>query len=268
MPNATVRANARTSPETTDRRAVMGAILAAGAAVATAAVPAAANVAPTLSPVDRRVLDLWRRKRQLQASLDRLSDQMAAAEARMPEWARSGPKYVLAKGEMFIPGVDDAVQQVGWPEVRDLDQQPIDSHGRILARPAVEDLYAQFQWECGVWSHEEATQRLIQALTAHDERRKRQEAEQERTGYSRLEDQIEAGQDRVDAIVEEIERHMETSTLALAAILLFDLERGGNDEESAIRANATFLAIRARLAGEIAEDVDHVLADPPKEEAA
>ena len=41
MPNATVGANARTLPEGTNRRAVLGAVLAAGAAVATA-LPAAA----------------------------------------------------------------------------------------------------------------------------------------------------------------------------------------------------------------------------------
>jgi len=44
MPNATVRANARTLPEaTTNRRAVLGAVLAAGAMGATAAIPAIAK---------------------------------------------------------------------------------------------------------------------------------------------------------------------------------------------------------------------------------
>jgi uncharacterized protein YjiS (DUF1127 family) len=90
-------------PKATNRRAVLGAVLAAGAAAA--ALPsAAAVITPSLSAIDSRVLDLWRRNRRLRASLDRLSDQMDAAEAQVPEWARSGPKYVLAKGELGIPG--------------------------------------------------------------------------------------------------------------------------------------------------------------------
>ena len=43
MPNATVRANARTLPEATTRRAALGAIIAAGAAGATVVLPAAAS---------------------------------------------------------------------------------------------------------------------------------------------------------------------------------------------------------------------------------
>jgi len=45
MPNATVRAHARTLPEATTRRAALGAIIAAGAAGATAVLPAAASSA-------------------------------------------------------------------------------------------------------------------------------------------------------------------------------------------------------------------------------
>jgi hypothetical protein len=43
MPNATARANARSLPQATSRRAVLGAVLAAGAAGATAVLPAAAS---------------------------------------------------------------------------------------------------------------------------------------------------------------------------------------------------------------------------------
>ena len=52
-----------------NRRAVLGAVLAAGAVAATA-LPAAALEAPPLSAVDRRVLDLWRRHQDLLAILD------------------------------------------------------------------------------------------------------------------------------------------------------------------------------------------------------
>src|ERR1700722_17056284 len=102
MPNATVRANAQTLPETTNRRAVLGAVLAAGVAGATAALPGAAAQLPPLSAIDRRVLDLWGGYTRLRAAIGRVD----AAKAQIPEWARPGPKYVLAKGEIFVPGVD------------------------------------------------------------------------------------------------------------------------------------------------------------------
>jgi hypothetical protein len=106
MPNATERATAPAMPKATNRRAVLGAVLAAGAIGATAVLPvyAASGPAP-LSAVDRRVLDLWNRRRRLVTALDRLSERIDTAEAQMPEWARSGPKYVLAKGEIQTPGV-------------------------------------------------------------------------------------------------------------------------------------------------------------------
>ena len=56
MPKATVRADARTLPEPTTRRAALGAILIAGAAATTALPACAAFETPGLSAVDRRVL--------------------------------------------------------------------------------------------------------------------------------------------------------------------------------------------------------------------
>ena len=46
MPNDTLRADARALPETTNRRAVMGAVLAAGAAAVLPAVASAASPTP------------------------------------------------------------------------------------------------------------------------------------------------------------------------------------------------------------------------------
>src|ERR1700678_4610298 len=96
MPNATVRANARTTSETTNRRAVLGAVLAAGAM----GVPALATAGPAaaLSPLDNRVLNLWRRRRRLVAIRERFSADWKAAEAKLPAWAQHGPKYVRPAG--------------------------------------------------------------------------------------------------------------------------------------------------------------------------
>jgi len=73
-----------TSP--TDRRAVLGAVLAAGAVGATAVLPAAA-AEPQLSAVDRRVLDLWRRLSKLHTISKKLrgADRRKMTEA---EWHR------------------------------------------------------------------------------------------------------------------------------------------------------------------------------------
>jgi hypothetical protein len=85
MPNAIVRANARTMSEATNRRAILGAILTAGAAAGLpAALATTATAAPTLSLLDRRVEDLWLRRRRLKAIADHLNDQYDALDASMP----------------------------------------------------------------------------------------------------------------------------------------------------------------------------------------
>jgi hypothetical protein len=79
MPNATVRANARTLPKTTNRRAILGGILVAGAGVTTALPAFAAVGTPTLSAVDRHVLDLWGHRATLKAIRDQIEAQFDAA---------------------------------------------------------------------------------------------------------------------------------------------------------------------------------------------
>ena len=116
MPNAIVRATARTLPDVTSRRSVLGAVLAAGA-VAVPALPFFAAVeTPALSTPTAACLIFGTDGRRLRAALDRLSERIDVAEAQMPEWARSGPKYVLAKGE-YDSGITHAAGDVGWPEV-------------------------------------------------------------------------------------------------------------------------------------------------------
>jgi hypothetical protein len=74
MPTATARAIARTLPESTNRRAVLGGILAAGAAATTILPAVAAAQTPTLSAIDRRVLDLWSQQAKLKAISDQVSE--------------------------------------------------------------------------------------------------------------------------------------------------------------------------------------------------
>jgi hypothetical protein len=248
-----------TMTASTTRRAALGAILASGAASATAALPAhAAPESPALSAADRRVLDLWRRRATLIAFRERLSEQRDAAETQMPQWARSGLKYRLAKGEIDIPGTLDPYD-VGWPEVADLDQQPVDVLGRIIARPNVEDLYDQFV-KAKNGDRKQATHGFLQALLAHDERVKEQKAEQERTGYSRLIAREQAAADKMADLEDAIEKKTDISILALAAYMMI-LIRMDDEEDYVLRAfRASLAAIRPRLVGEIADDADRMLA--------
>jgi hypothetical protein len=64
----------------TDRRAVLGAVLAGGAAAVTTLPTAQAAATPAFSAIDRRVLDLWNRRRRLEAGLDELFDQLKRIE--------------------------------------------------------------------------------------------------------------------------------------------------------------------------------------------
>ena len=267
MPNAIVRATARTLPDVTSRRSVLGAVLAAGA-VAVPALPSFASVeTPALSAVDRRVLDLWNRRRRLRAALDRLSERIDAAAAQMPKWARSGPKYVLAKGEIQIPGVTHAAGDVGWPEVADLEQQPVGALGWILVRPNVGDLYVRFQADCRAGNREDGTHRFLQALIAHVARVKDQKAEKDRVGYGRLNERIEAGWDKMFDIRDAIRKHTEASVLAVGASLLISIE-ADDDEDDVLQNYLAFLrALRPQLVGAIAEDADRVLVEKSEEAA-
>jgi hypothetical protein len=264
MSNATVRANARAMPEATNRRAVLGAVLAAGALGATAALPVYAAPGPAaLSATDRRVLDLWRRRRRMRGALERISNEIDAATAQMPEWARSGTKYVLSEGQIPEPSGGFC----GWPQVADIDQQPIDAFGRILARPNVEDLYVQFKADIKAMSWDGARRRLIQAFLAHDARVNEQDAEEDRVGLNRLNARSETGWSVVSDIEEAISKHTEASVLAVAASLIIGISADDDEEDVLQTYRAALAAIRPQLVSAIAADADRVLAEKYEEAA-
>ena len=64
----------------TNRRAILGTVIAVGAIATTSLSAAAAAAAPKLSAIDRRVLDLWARRAGLRLISRRISD--AAMEAK------------------------------------------------------------------------------------------------------------------------------------------------------------------------------------------
>jgi len=90
MPNATVRADAQTLPETITRRAAFGAIIAAGAAGATAILPAAATRAIAASEPyeDTALFALLTEARAIEVLQKEIYDAEEAAWDRMirPDW--------------------------------------------------------------------------------------------------------------------------------------------------------------------------------------
>jgi hypothetical protein len=255
MPNATVRANARSLPEATNRRAVLGAVLAAGA---TAALPAAAlSVPPALSPADQRVLDLWRRRGRLKAALDRLDLQIAAAKARMPKWAQPGPKHAFWPGDA-TPVVD--MSEVSWPEIADLEQQ-LRSRPFVMARPGPTDLLARFDQDQRSFSPDTARRNLTQALVALDRRLEEQKAEMERAALPRLSTMVSKGVRLQVNIENELEDLQQTSVLGLAATLLFKIQNGESEDHEERSHRATLAILRPQLVGPIAEAADGLLAE-------
>jgi hypothetical protein len=252
MPN-TVRANARAMPEATNRRAVLGAVLAAGAAAATA-LPASALGAPPLSAVDRRVLSLWGRRRAMEETGDRLTAEWRAKENLLPTWAQSGDVYLRPDGSPAgLPA------GAGWPVVADLSRRPV-VNGVINARPNAEDLYREF-WaakEAVGWT--EATLHFARALSELSDRIRQQHAERERVGFTMNDPRINRAYDVSHAVEHAIEALVPASVLALGAHLIGEIESDA-DEDHVIRAHrASLAAIRPQLVDSIAEDADRVLA--------
>lgn len=189
----------------------------------------------------------------MRTSLKRLCELRRAAEARMPSWALPGPRYLLP----LLSGVPTKNECVGWPEVADIDQQPTDRVGSILVRPDPIDLCERFHQDWQELDLEEARRRLTRALVALDERLQEQKIETARTGYSDLAARSDARWGKVAKIEDEIEGHVGSSVLALAATFLIRIEL---DEGALGTDRATLAAIRPQLVGPIAEDVDRVLA--------
>ena len=260
MPNATVRANARTLPEATSRRAVLGAVLAAGAAGATAALPAEAAAAPALSAADEHVLELWRRLADLRAIAERCGELYYAARDQLPEWAAPGPKYCRPDGS---PG--DTEMTSGWPMVACLDRRPINDRGQINARPDPDDLRIELLLALQKGGDGAGVlQEYSQTFAEVSARRRQQIEEIRRLNIDALCERAAAADQAVGEVETEFQSYMGESSLAVAAVLMVSL----NEEEVEGLNRAALRAIRPQLVGEIGEEADRVLAEAAEEEAA
>jgi hypothetical protein len=211
MPNTTVRATARTLPESTNRRAVLGAVLAAGAAGATAALPSAASVTPALSALDRRILNLWRWRAKLNVIGDHRWKQFQTASDALPAWADSGQKFIAPDGRPVGRSVE-------LPEVVDLSRRPIRRDKLVNVRPSAEDLADEFKEAIlsGVPAAA-AREELARSLTELDDRLREQAAVKDRLGVDILADRSQRATDAQCDLEDSFGEHIGTSVLALGA---------------------------------------------------
>lgn len=91
-----------------------------------------------IAQVDNRLKTLLSRRAELIAECDRLERQWRMIWPTLPDWCRSGPKYLNANGEPFG-------ERVGWPAAR-VNLIKI-SEDRWLARPSPYDLRELFEAE-------------------------------------------------------------------------------------------------------------------------
>ncbi len=261
MPNNTLRANARTLPEVTDRRAVLGAVLAAAAVGATPALPAPASAPTTLSAFDRRVLDLWRRRQAVKSICDRLWAEWKAKHDQLPSWAKPGRQYLRADGSALDDGGN-----VNWPLAADLSRRPV-INGVINVRPSPENLYREFRVAISAIGLDEATRQFARASGELNNRLVQQRAEEDRLGLKLIDARSDQAYATLHRVVGEIENLIPRSVLALAAAATIEIQSDDDDDEAVAIPRATLRAIRGQLTGGIAEAAHRVLAQADKQGA-
>lgn len=254
MPNATLRASVHAMPS--DRRAFLRTALTAGAV---AALPTAALAASSASPIDQRSVDLWNRRKRVREAIERIYEQVEAAEAQLPEWARSGPKYLYPKAIADLIPSDTA----GWPAIEGVEHPKI-GEDPVLVRPNHEDIWERFRSE-RLRDRGEAERDLIASLVALEERCKRQKAEKERVGYTAAQRRYEDAFELLEAIDDKIEARMFQSPYAAVAALMTEMQIETDNERLLL---ASLTALRPLLSGSLAEDVDRQLAEAKEEEDA
>lgn len=90
------------------------------------------------TPTGPQVKRLLQRRAELLAECDRLEHQWRSIWPTLPDWSRSGPKYVDANGEPFG-------ERVGWPAA--IENVIKVAKDRWLARPSPHDLRALYEKE-------------------------------------------------------------------------------------------------------------------------
>ena len=259
----------------TNRRAVLGAVLAAGAAIGTGHVAAATAATNEIMESDRRAIEQWVRYRATRGTLRDLALQIEAAEERLPEWAQVEPGAIR-------PSADDirAAREARHSQIYEMPEGDQASHHRIcteiwraiLDRKFIAsdaDYYRKIaeqpvtpNMSSAIAAFEESD-RLRDAELAALEARKEackeaQAAERRRVGLVELQAEYDRVVDEFGAPMDEISSAELRGPHVLALALMIRMDEIHGSEDAIERASLS--ALRPQLIGAIAEDADRVLA--------
>lgn len=261
-------------PARTSRRGfLMNTIVsAASVATATALVPSQ-SIADLSAPTskllridqaadDDRVQMLWNERTAATRRLRRTWADTTAAEASMPEWAQSGPMYLLSDGSY-------GGTVVGWPRIEG-GRLPV-GQAMINKRPGPHDLEKNFNLavrQGGQRSRKMAQRTYDRALAALNDRRARQRAERDKVGLTELNATLDNLADLISELNEQIEAIPGVSPTKTAAVFMIAITRGFGDnalddsDAQETMAQAILPLIRPHLSGLIAQHIDDVIQHP------
>jgi hypothetical protein len=236
----------------TSRRAIL-----AGLSVATVALAPAVIAAPSAGSQELHAL--WNKRRALRPVYLESQARIAAAEAALPWWARSGPSRLYSDGT--ISG-----EISGWPAIRDMQPPKIEGALKFL-RPSKADLRADYDALRSFHGDSPARRASYRdALRKLAIRKREQRAEEEKVELPALEKQHDAILDEMFAVASAIEALPDRSADAVAASLLigFNLEANTRDNTGCnIQGIEGALRIMLpSLTGNIAADAADLLDNP------
>lgn len=250
------------------RRSVIAGVVALPG-VALAAAPAAAT-SPALAaagPDVARIEQLWTERTALAAESRALYRACLDADARMPEWARPGPRFLRSDGTYA-----DANGIVGWPRI-ETSRRPAGS-AKINTRPSFSDIRDDFRRDValrGPKARESARGVYRERMRDLAARIRLQQNERAKVGLPALEARDAVVRNRILEIEDCIQLTAAASPMKAAATFLVALN-GWNDRRDSLAtvwqfetiASGMLPLIRPHLSGLIARHVDDLIAHPKK----
>jgi hypothetical protein len=259
----------------TDRRAVLGAVIAAGAA---ATLPTMAAT-KELTESDRQVIERWVRYRALCGRHSRAYAQIDDLSGKLPDIRPNEKEVRVAHEErrhkirMEEPGGSDASMLRTCREIEQahLDGRLVDDPGLVNGAKSWRRRFMRFQEDdpkilAAIAAFDENDRQLAVDLAACKARNAAHEAKRERLGLASLEEECEQLYDELSDLNCEILSSELRSPHALASAIIVKID--DTDDETADVLRASLAVIRPQLVGLIAEEADRVLAQADEEEDA
>jgi hypothetical protein len=236
------------------------------AALTAAAIPLVATTATAwgapAAAIDR--LDsLWASRTKLAAESRAIGEAYEAAEAKLPEWAASGPCMLLGDGTWCGP-------HVWWPRIED-GKLPIKETYRLNKRPGPRDIREQFEHSvliCGPTSRARIREIYREKMRDLIARIRLQREERSKLGLDEIGQRGDAASAAVRACENEIEAADPSPQKVLALLLMgacYHSLRADTMEEpgTALQMAAGAIeALRPLVGGILREHVDYLFDHP------